>query len=141
MSSPRSEAPLRIEPRPSRLLAALVWAAHAGAAAVVPPLDLPPALRLLLVVAIAGHLVWCWPRLERPVRVVWDGYGDWTWEAGGRVAAVVPTADSYVSPLLVVLNLREPAGRRRHTLVLLPDSLDGETLRRLRARLRLAYNN
>lgn len=135
MSSRPSEGPLRLEPRPSRRLAALTLAAHAGAAAVGLALPVPPAVRLLLFAAVAVSLVRVWPALARQVVVTWDPEGQWWWCEGDREHPVRLRADSYCSPALVVLRLEAPRWRRE--LVLLPDSLDGERLRRLRARLRL----
>jgi hypothetical protein len=42
---------------------------------------------------------------------------------------------SYVSSSVVILNIRY--GWRRHSLVILPDAMDGQSLRRLRVHLRM----
>lgn len=71
-------------------------------------------------------------------RAVWHADGRWTLTLGsGREVEGRLLGSSFVSPALVVLNFRQGRWRTR-SLVLLPDNLDPNLLRQLRARLRLA---
>ena len=133
MSSTPSAAPLCLEPSPSRRLAGWVLAAHMGAAAAAVATPLPAPVRGLLLAAAALSLVRAWPALARSVRVTWDREGRWWWEEAGRCREVALRPDSYCRPARVVLRFQ--AEGWRSALVLLPDSLDAEALRRLRVRL------
>jgi len=135
MSSRPSAGPLRLEPTPSRRLAALVLAAHMGAAAVALSLPGLLPLRFLLALLVALSLLRVWPAVVRRVAVTWGPEGDWWWRDRAGERAVRLRADSYCSPAVVVLRFEAPRWRR--DVVLLPDSLDPEVLRRLRVRLRL----
>lgn len=141
MSSARYAAPLRLEPRRSRRLAVYLAAAHGGA------LILLPLLPLVMPVAavLAGLIVlsWVWNqathvllRRDRSiVSLVWLADDAWRLtERGGATRVCRLRWDSYVHPWLTVLNF---TGARRCSVVLLPDSLDPETFRRLRVRLGL----
>ncbi len=117
-----------------------------------------------LLVGLAGSLGgavshrWSWV----PRQAVWHAEGHWTLTLGdGRELPAQLLATTYVTPALVVLNFRLGTGEggvsprglaswRRavarpatllpwtiRSLVLLPDNLDPDLLRRLRVRLRL----
>ena len=133
--SPATTAPAPLRPRLSRRLAAFIALTHAGAA------GLYPGLAGLL--ALAGRGAW-------PDRVVWPlagidpplathplggargllGEDGWelTLGSGRRVQARLAPS-TYVGPRLVVLNFRGPSWRRC-SLVLPPDALDPDLLRR-----------
>jgi hypothetical protein len=141
MSSARYAAPLRLEPRRSRRLAVYLAAAHGGALALLPllPLGMP------VVAVLAGLIVlsWAWNqathvwlRRDRSiVSLVWLADGTWRLtDRGGTTRVCRLRWDSYVHPWLTVLNF---TGASRCSVVLLPDSLDPETFRRLRVRLGL----
>ncbi len=67
--------------------------------------------------------------------LLWTREGEWRLrERGGRECVCRLRHDSYAHPFLTVLNF---AGDRRCSVVLLPDSLDRDTFRRLRVRLGL----
>lgn len=141
MSSSRYAAPLRFELRRSRRLAWYLLAVHAGALALIPllPLDLATAVALagLVILALVRS---CATRVlmhgdRSVVGVVWMRDGEWRLiERGGQTRVCRLRPDSYVHPQLTVLNF---SGARRCSIVLLPDSLDRETFRRLRVRLGL----
>ena len=135
MSSRPSEGPLHLEPQPSRRLAALTLAAHMGAAAVALSLPVGVTARLLLASAVGLSLVWAWRGVATRVAVTWDPEGEWWWRDETGERRVRLRADSYCSPAMVVLRFQ--AARWRRDVVLLPDSLEPEVLRRLRVRLRL----
>lgn len=141
MSSSAYAAPLRLELRRSRRLALYLLAVHAGALALIPALPLAAPAAWLL----AGLVLLCLLRsyagrvLMRGghdvVALVWERDGAWRLlERGGREPVCRLRPDSYVHPLLTVLNF---TGERRGAVVLLPDSLDADTFRRLRVRLGL----
>ncbi|MBK8638372.1 MAG: hypothetical protein IPN92_08815 [Chromatiaceae bacterium] len=134
---------LVIRPGVSRRLALWVLIAHGLTLATVLflPLALSGraglALAVLLGCALSlGGAVWhFWPWSLR--EAVWWPDGAWSLIQGdGRERDGRLLGSTYVSPALVVLNFR--CGRwRTASLVLLPDNLEADLLRRLRVRLRL----
>ncbi len=143
MSSTRSEPPLHIEPRSSRQLALALLLLHGAAMVAVVNLVMPiwglAALAGSVVVSlyytINTHVL---GRGQRSVcALVWDAEGDWTvTSCGGQQWAARLMPGSYVHQRLMVLNFAlESSGHR--AVVLLPDSLDRNTFRRLLVRLRL----
>jgi toxin CptA len=142
MTRHRHRPTLLVRPRPSRLLAAFIFMVHGLAVTLVLVLPLSLPWRLLLTVLVVSSAVWgalthVWPMTSWAVREALLGEDGWqlTLGSGARVAARLGPA-TFVGARLVILNFRTGAWRR-HALVLLPDGLDGETRRRLRARLRL----
>ncbi len=149
MSSAESGRSLSIEPRNSRLFTGAVVALHTGAFALTLTLPVPAGIIAMLILAI---VVSCACVLagavfrRRPSSIIaleWQADGRWrACRRDGGKEALVLMPDSFVHPALLVLNFR-PAGVggwrrwRRRSVVLLPDSADRDTLRRLRARLRL----
>jgi hypothetical protein len=91
-------------------------------------------------VALALVLLSAWQHLQRansPVTVVTvDAEGKWrlTRNSGREIEADLLPA-TVVTRALVLLHLRDATGRF-HALLVLPDSLDAESYRRLCARLR-----
>jgi hypothetical protein len=141
MSSSGYAAPLRLELRRSRRLALYLAAAHAGALALVSLLPLGVLAGMLLAALIClslartfvAHILM---RGERAVvALVWARDGEWRLlERGGREHVCRLRPGSFRHPFLTVLNF---TGARRCTIVLLADSLDRDTFRRLRVRLGL----
>jgi toxin CptA len=125
-----------IELKPSRRLGLLLLGMAALALGAIRLAALPGAIQLALGAAVIGLSAWGW-RQALPLaslRIAADGRlqclddtAEW------RDAAVL--GDSFVSTALIVLRYR-PAGRHVYTLTLLPDSADGDDLRRLRVSLR-----
>lgn len=141
MSSARYAAPLRLELRRSRRLALYLIATHAGALALIPLLPLGALTGTLLAALIALSLAREYParvllRGDRAVvALVWTAEGDWRLlERGGRTRECRLRPGSFRHPLLTVLGF---GGGRRCAVVLLPDSLDRDSFRRLRVRLGL----
>ncbi len=126
-------APLRLEPRPSRRLARLLILFHGAAAGAIWSLPLPMAPLLLLdLVILLSYL-----RSRRAVLAPafsWGGDGRWRDLQGGEWAL---HGESFVTPWLVILQLRNASGRRL-TLVLPDDTLAADLHRRLRVRLRFS---
>ena len=141
MSSPGYAAPLRLELRPSRRLALYLGVTHAGALALLPLLPVAPLTGALLAALVMLSLAREFParvlmRGERAVvALVWTREGDWhLLERGGRTRVCRLRPGSFRHPLLTVLGF---SGGRRCSVVLLPDSLDRDSFRRLRVRLGL----
>jgi toxin CptA len=139
-----SRAPLVLRPGFSRRLAVFLGLSHAAALLAV--LGLPiawywragfgAAVLASLARQSALHLLHRAPSAVR--EAVWAAEGAWTITLGsGRTVDASLLRSTFVSTSLVVLNFR--CGRwRRHALVLLPDNLEANLLRRLRVRLRIA---
>lgn len=143
MSSQKSATPLDLEPRRSRWLLWALGIAHLGALVLVAVLvELTVPGQLLLVSAVLLSL-WLTLRqlgwLGKPAaisRVTWQADGDWVVETGnGDVVEGKLLPTSYVHPWLVVLNFRLEGKRGVRSVVLLRDSLDESSFRRLRVRL------
>lgn len=140
----RRRPPLRIRPRSSRRLAAFLLTTHGAALAVALGLPLDWYLRVGFAVAVllalaysaAVHILFLVSSAVR--EATWGSDGVWTLtlvSGEQREARILPS--TYVTGNLLVLNFRRGRWWSR-SLVLLPDSLDANLLRRLRARLRLA---
>lgn len=137
---------LRMLLKPSRTLAIVLCAAHAGAAAVLPAVDLPAEVQALLAFAIGASLAHGVRhhalRLTRSAGVALelrdDGLVAVQARSGGWHEARV-LGSTFVSPALVIINLRISGRRTRHHLVLLPDAAEADDLRRLRVLLRWKY--
>ena len=145
MRAPRSYPPLVLQPRVSRWLLGWAVVTFLLALAVIAALS----LGWLTVPLSAAVLLGAWRTLWRAVlrrapgsiqSATWESDGTWVLQhVSGRecVARLAPT--TFVSPLGVALVfIIEESWWRRRTLALAPDSLDSNTLRRLRQRLRLA---
>jgi hypothetical protein len=144
MAGHRRRPPLLVRPRPSRLLAGFVALSH-GLAAVIAltlPMGWPACIALLSWIAVSmgwNALTHVWPRTPWAVREALLGEDGWEITLGTgdrRPAQLAPS--TFVGTRLTVLNFR---CRRwaRCTLVVLPDGVDPQTRRRLRARLRLGH--
>jgi hypothetical protein len=134
---------LRIRPRPSRLLAVFLLTTHGTALAVVVsiPLDwywrawLAATVLSGLAYTLGAHVLYRVPWAAREANWMSDGTWILTLVRGERIESrLLPS--SFVARRLLVLNFRR--GRWRSVpLVLLPDTLDADQLRRLRVRLQL----
>jgi toxin CptA len=143
MGDHRDRPPITIRPAPSWRQAVMLTALHGVSLAVLIPLPLPVALRVVLAVLVGASLLYViWARVLclapwSIAEVSWlaSGWRVRTVAGGTFDARLAPS--SYVGQHLVILNLR--IGRlRQRSLVLTPDSVDADQLRRLRARLRLS---
>ena len=135
---------LKISLRPSRILAAILVAAHGGAIAVIVIVDMTLWLELIAITALAVNLVAALRRtalLLAPDSVVAIEIGsDDTLSIqtrrGSRIDECEVLASTYVAAFLAIINLREPETRAIRHVVLLRDSIDAEDFRRLRVWLR-----
>jgi toxin CptA len=124
--------------KPSRLLGLLLLVGVTLAVGAMLMADLPVAAQWALGAAVSGWGVWVWRRSRcmEVLRLTADGRVQCQDEQGEWCEAEV-LGDSFVSPVLMVLRYRTPAGRVR-VLTLLPDSAHADDLRRLRVSLRWA---
>lgn len=132
--------PVDLAPHPSRLAAALIVTAFGGTALLLIALPLPPATRVAGAVGILVAGAWALRQAVgqgAPARLVVgiDRRVEVT-TRDGRTAAGAILADSFVDPRLITVVWRPDGARRARTLVVLPDSLAADDLRRLRVALR-----
>ena len=143
VSKESEQPPLRIRPGHSRLLAVFLLVTHALALAVVfaVPLSgywrvgLAAVVLLSLSHAIGAQVLFLVPWAGR--EAVWRSDGTWTLTlVSGEQTDARLLPSTYVTQRLLVLNFRR--GRwRSSAMVIVPDALDPDLLRRLRVRLRL----
>ena len=132
--------------QPSRHLAAMLVAVHGITLAALFPLALPgwakAALAALMLFSMAYHLrrdAW----LSAPssgVALTLEGDRIVLATRGGEQWAGHILRDSFATPFLVVLNILPQGARLAHSVIVLPDSLDAESFRQLRVRLKWGSN-
>lgn len=127
-----------IVPNPSRLLGLLLLGMAGLALAAIYIAALPAVIQILAGLLVIGLSIWGWrrARVVEVMRVTAGGMlqcqnGEGEWQD------VEVLGDSLVTLALIVLRYRHEAQHVR-TLVLLPDSVDAESMRRLRVSLRWA---
>jgi toxin CptA len=143
VSGPRERPPLRIRPERSLFLAVFLLGAYGAAFAVVFTIPLGwywrAALAAMvlagLLYAVVARVLLLAPWVVREATWRPDGVWSLTLVSGEQVEARLQPS-SFVSPILILLNFRCRRWRSC-SLVLPPDCLDPDLLRRLRARLRL----
>ncbi len=140
----QESAPLYLELHPSRIFAAVLLVVHGGAAVCALIVSLPWLVRVLFVGFILfslRHTIFRWALIRHNKAVtalLWDDLGEWTlFSKNGKQMAVRLEPGSFVSPWWVVLDFSAIDAPGRYSAVLFPDSLDRESFRRLRVRLRL----
>ena len=134
---------LVIKPRPSRLLAGILSAVHLITLFVLALLPLSLWILLLLSGAIVVNLGYVFRRhvllrgKKAVTKLICDTEGSWkvlNGKSNELLAQLHP--DTFVSRWLVILNLSTNS-TGNYSVVLLPDSLDQDTMRQLRVRIRL----
>ncbi|MCC6473963.1 MAG: hypothetical protein IT514_09485 [Burkholderiales bacterium] len=126
--------------QPSRLLAAILLAAHAAALVCLaatlsgPPLWLAAAGVLLSAGWSAGDALLRLPGSVVRVDLADDGSGRWV-ERSGQAHEVAAVRASWVAAGVVVLGMRGPR-RRLRWIAVFPDAAGADALRRLRVWLR-----
>lgn len=130
---------INLVPRPSRRLIVLLTLLHIAALLVLPLLMAP--LLLLLVIALFVIGSWLYS-LKRHVfasgirEIVCDVEDQWVIVMNdGKQFSATLNGDTVVHPWLVILSLKPATGLSKR-IVLLPDSLDKTTFRRLRVILK-----
>ncbi len=136
------KAPLRLDlnPRPSRLGAALIVSTHAATATLAMWLPLPLALRLITLAAIvfAGA---CGVRriagggLPQAMRIGIERRVSVTARDGRETSGDI-LDDSYIGPRSTTIVWRPDGARRVRTLLVVADTFAGDDYRRLRVVLR-----
>lgn len=141
MSSQKSVTPLHLKPRRSRLLAGFILATHGGAIVLL-LVSLPLWAGLLLSAGVVASLVTTLNRhvlMRGPnafVELNWDSAGNWSLlDRDGKTHRAHLLRSSYLYVNLVILNFE--VNRRNRSIILLPDAIDRDTLRRLRVRLNI----
>ena len=126
----------RIKIKPSRRLGLLLVGVTLLAVIAVQSAALPGGIQLLLGAVAMGWSGWSWRRMSRPagLRVTADGRLQCLNKQDEWCDAEI-LADSFVSTGLLVIRYRI-SGQPIQTLVLLPDSVDADDMRRLRVSLR-----
>lgn len=126
----------------SRILVWVTVGLHGGALAIVCVLPIVVMLRISLLILLIASLfhvlsLHALRRAPHAVRTVaLEGDGDWMLKMqNADQRGPCRLRSHFVHPWLVILQLRCPAARLPVNLVVAADSLDGETFRRLRARL------
>ena len=143
MSSKKSDQTLILDPVGSRYLAFMLLFLYGAAMLVTVHLPLPvwavATLALFLIFnlhhAFNHHVLGRYP--DSILQLTWDGDGEWRLLDGRgclHEARLLP--DSYVHPLLVILNFRYADGRRQ-TMLMMPDSLPRKLWKQLLVRLRM----
>jgi hypothetical protein len=132
---------ISIRPGFSRQLAAYLLAIHGLAFGLAALLPLPWVYKIPLTLLVLYSLIHYWRSelLQRGARIVtafeWRGEGEWLlWDMQQNPLAATLAGSTFVHPRLIILHFRTVAGKRR-SLCLPADRVDGEQLRRLRARL------
>lgn len=146
MSSKKYAQPLHLEPRTSIQLSVALLLLHGLGLLVVMNLNMPIWASMLVSAAILLNFYTTFSThvLGRGklaiLSLVWEDEGEWKLmmsDAEQFIARLLP--NSYVHTRLIVLNFRLENGGRR-TSILLPDSLDKTTYRKLLVRMRMEAN-
>ncbi|MEN8133141.1 MAG: protein YgfX [Pseudomonadota bacterium] len=143
MSSNRFVVPISVRPEASKILAVLLLGFHICSLMVLPWLDLSVAVVISVALLIGFSLVYyirihVFQKGKKAVAVFeWTASGRLKiWDGQGQEFPVQLGDGMFIHPRLIILNLISDEGFRR-SLILLPDSADSDTLRRLRSRLLL----
>lgn len=128
--------------QPSRYLAAVLVVVHGSALAVLFPLTLPvwakTALAIVILFSLAYHLrrdALLSSRIAVMALLLEEEQAVLTLRGGDQLAGQV-LCNTLVTPFITVLNVRPQGARLARSVVILPDSLDAETFRQLRVRLK-----
>ncbi len=129
--------PGHIDLLPSRMLLALLVAAHLLAATLAGSLVRPWWAAAVVLLAVAGSLAYeCWRVLTPRIDALGIGANGESMVRQGEWVAVDVSGDSLVTPLLSVLRIKRPGQRFAQGLLLLPDMLDEQQYRQLRVWLK-----
>ncbi|WP_238525837.1 protein YgfX [Methylovorus glucosotrophus] len=138
--------PLQVDLRPSPRLTAILMVASASAVLMLLVVPLVWWVKLAggvaIVVASVRHLRrHAWRSVpEAWLGLRWSTESGWqAWRKDGEAMAITILPDSMVTSALTVIRFRNADQRWPQALVLLADSADAESLRRLRVQLRWAY--
>ncbi|QOJ08495.1 protein YgfX [Nitrosomonas sp. H1_AOB3] len=139
---------LSIQLQPSSRLAVLLSLAHCTAAGVFWPLALPVVVKLIITLLLAGSLYYylrryAWltsPRSIVALHLTGRNSCRMKAHADEYIDTVVDTS-TFVAPYMTVLCLRKERTKHYYTVVILPDSIDANSFRRLRVWLRWKWQD
>lgn len=141
-----SVKPLQVDLRPSPRLAAILMVASASAVFLLLIVPLPwwgklAGVLTVMVTSIRQMQRHAWRSVPHAwMRLQWSAESGWqAWRNDGEATGVTILPDSMVTSALTVIRFRSADQRWPQALVLLADSADAESLRRLRVQLRWAY--
>ncbi|WP_074927008.1 protein YgfX [Nitrosomonas eutropha] len=139
---------LSIQLQPSRQLAMLLSLAHCTAAGVFWPLALPVVVKIMITLLLAGSLYYYlqrYARLAFPQSIMTlhlTGRNHCKIETcAGKSINTVIDASTFVAPYMTVLCLKMEQTYRYRTVVILPDSIDADSFRRLRVWLKWKWRD
>lgn len=143
-SSAKFAVPFRVSLQTSLLLNGLLAIMYLGAMYWIWTLELALWLVLSMQCVVAAGFVahlrqYLFRNSNKAVKeMVWLDGKDWQLEnSNGQLQQVSLLGNSVVSPWLIVLNFQPEQGGRKWPVVLMPDSVDSTTFRRLSAKLRM----
>jgi toxin CptA len=143
-SSAKFAVPFRIKLKTSFILNGALLFMYLGAFYWLLSFDLNLLIKLLLMIALAfGLFIHSRQYLFRYGRravtnLVWQAQDQWQLDtANGETIKARLLGSSYVNPWLIILNFRPEQGGRVLPVVIMPDSVDSTTFRRLSVKLRL----
>lgn len=148
MSSKKYAAPLSLDLGPSRSLSWLLFSLHGAGYIALWSLPLPwfiPLFGSIPMYFSLRNALGCHARRSAPTAlrsVGWSANGDWRLtRTDGSSATAELLGDSFVHPVLTVLNFRIVGTRRRESAVIMRDTLAPEPFRQLRVRIKLEARN
>jgi hypothetical protein len=143
MSNTIPDHSVHLQLRASRMLAVMLIVLHGSALIVLPWLTISFSVIILLAGGVVASLYYTlmthvlFRGKKSVTALMWNMSGGLkVTDREGNMREALIKDESFVHSHLIILNLRFVEGGNR-TLVLLPDSADGELLRRLRLRLLL----
>ncbi len=145
MSSGKYAAPLQLDLLSSRFLLILAIVVHGLALAALFFIALPLLVLLGLLLVIVFHALYfitvhaLRKARKSVVRVIWEDNGRWyVVRRSGEKVRVQLRGDSFVTPVLTILNFKLPDKWFGQSVILVGDNVNLDTHRRLRARLKMA---
>ncbi len=143
-SSEKFAVPFRITLKTSFILNGALLLLYLGALYWLWAFDLNLLIRLVLLAALMVGFFnhtrqYLFRRGQRAVaNLVWQDQEQWQLETvQGETINAILLSSSFVNPCLIVLNFKPVTGGRMWPVVIMPDSLDSTTFRRLSMKLRL----
>ena len=141
MISSAFDLPIRIEIKPSKWLAVGLATSHVGAILLLWFVDLAMWIKMLLAIAAMLSLIhsfyfYVWQNSPRSlIELILNDNEEWLLTRNdGRVVEAYLRQGAFVHPMLIVLPFRY--GLHFTAVILTPDQVNADTLRRLRVRLR-----
>lgn len=139
---------IRFELKPSAILAALLLILHGGAIIILFWISWPFWIKSSLILICIGDFILQWQRHARlsnksSVTHFWlESNGTWNLQyQDGKVAMGVLQGDSVCTVYFVLLNFKIENKRWRTSIIILPDAMHKDNLRRLRVLLRMGKNS